>query len=250
MYVWHLDKDLTGSGSDSVFSIIPCLQQVYYYKVSGIISNSNTTDLIVSADKINGKSTDTFEAVYDKVGAAGISETGSGLYNNRDLSMILDKDLNGNGYHTYSNVPKDPILYNNVLRNDYGSSPAIKTHIKTDPQKPTFAIFNFDAQNNLKWSRCFNDSTNGDIESLLNEAVYIHTTSGLHLIYTKLATSKRQTLYDMTFDNDGNYMVRPIISMNIKYTYYPNLGIQLDENSLLMPCVKNGKTALSKYIIK
>jgi hypothetical protein len=147
-------------------------------------------------------------------------------------------------------VAGGPIWYNNAEPSRYYGSSGKNRVIKVNAQRPTFAILNFDTQNNLKWSRCFNDSTNKDIESLINESIYISTNSGLHLIYTKLAKNKRQFLYDMLFDNNGNYTLKPIISMNIKYAYYPNLGIQLDANSLIIPCVKNGKTALAKYTIK
>jgi len=258
IYVWHLDKDLTDISSDSIFStlnpIAACLQHIYYYNVSNIILKNNTADVLISADRTDNKTLNLYSLGYSGGGAyftgSGTASAGTGFYAGRVLSMMSQKELNGNGYYAYSNVAGGPAWYNNSSPSQYYGSSGKKKVVKINFQRPTFAILNFDTQNNLKWCRCFNDSTNEDIESLLNEAVYINTASGMHLIYTKLATGNRQSLYDMCFDNNGNYTLKPIISMNIKYAYYPNLGIQLDENSLLMPCVKNGKTALARYTIK
>lgn len=253
IYLWHLNKDLTDVTSDTVFSpvdtITTCLQHIYYYNVNSIILNDNTADVVISANKISRNSIQLYSPGYGGTYFTGnvIESVGGGFYTGRVLSMVPQKELNSNGYYANSNVGGGPLWYNNSSSSPYYSP--LGQVIKSHPQEAIFGVFNFDEQNNLKWSRCFNESTNKDIKYLLNEAVYISTTSGLHLIYTKFTANKRQSLYDMVFDSNGNYKLNQIISIDIKYAYFPNQGIQLDANSLLMPCTKNGKTALTKLTI-
>jgi len=38
--------------------------------------------------------------------------------------------------------------------------------------------------------------------------------------------------------------------MNLKYSYMVEEGMQLDENSVLFPCVIKGKRAFAKYTVK
>ena len=111
-----------------------------------------------------------------------------------------------------------------------------------------FAVLNVDAQNNLKWSQCFNASEINDISYLIEHSVSVSTPNALHIIYSAPVDKKnKQSLTDIILHADGSYTMHPIISMNLKYSYMVEEGMQLDENSVLFPCVIKGKRAFAKF---
>jgi hypothetical protein len=89
-----------------------------------------------------------------------------------------------------------------------------------------------------------------DLSSLVNESVFINTQNALHIIYSKLAEKNKQLLGDIILNHDGTYIIKPIISMNLKCTYMLNESVTLDSNSILIPCVIKNKLAFAKFTIE
>ncbi len=252
IFIWQLNKDLTDKNTDTLLSYTDsmnnCLQNIYYYKLNNVTLKNNTSDVLITAEHIGNTPIQLFSPSY--YGNDGIASSGSSFYEGRVLSMTPQKSLNGNGYYALSNVSDGPTWYSGGSKpyQHFTSSGQI---IKPRLQNAIFAVLNVDAQNNLKWSQCFNASGVTDISYLIKHSVFISTPDALHIIYAApVDKNNRQSLTDIVLHADGSYTTHPIISMNLKYAYIIEDGIQLDENSVLFPCVIRGKRAFAKYTIE
>ncbi len=253
IFTWQLNKDLTDRNTDTLLSYADsmnnCLQNIYYYKLSNVSLRNNTSDVLVAAEDIGNTPIQSYSPSYSYYGNNEVVSYIGSFYEGRVLSMIPQKDLNGNGIYMSSNVSSGPTWYSG------GSSPQHFTPsgqiIKPRLQTAAFAVLNVDAQNNLKWSQCFNASGITDISYLIEHSVFVNTPNALHIIYSApVDKNNKQSLTDIVLHADGSYTKHPIISMNLKYSYMVEEGMQLDENSVLFPCVIKGKRAFAKYTVK
>jgi len=237
IFLWQLNKDLTDVTTDTLLADIdiinPCLQNIYSYKLNSIALKNNTSDIIITAGNITDKMIHFFSP---SPGRFFPVQTES-FYQGRAQSMYNGiTNLRQGAYYSYS-----PSNINHGLN---------RQQKKFKPQVATLAILNVDIQNNLRWSQCFNASMEKDLSSLVNESVFINTQNALHIIYSKLAEKNKQLLGDIILNHDGTYIIKPIISMNLKCTYMLNESVTLDSNSILIPCVIKNKLAFAKFTIE
>jgi hypothetical protein len=252
IFTWQLNKDLTDKNSDTLLcynnSMSSCLQNIYYYKLNSIALRNNTSDVLITAEDIGNAPIPLYSPSYYAYNE--IASYGSSFYEGRVLSMIPQKDLNGNGIYMGSNVSSGP-TWGSRSGGSYPRYTPSGLVIKPRLQTAAFAVLNVDAQNKLNWSRCFNASEINDISYLIKHLVSVNTPNALHIIYSEpVDKNNRQSLTDIVLHADGSYTMHPIISMNLKYSYMVEEGIQLDENSVLFPCVIKGKRAFAKYTIE
>jgi hypothetical protein len=254
IFVWQLNKDLIDISSDttltSIDSINSCLQNIHYYNLNSIALNNKTSNIIILAGDVKGISTGNYFSMqaYNDYSSGLLG----GFYEGRVLSMTSQKELNGNGYYSQSNVSHGSTWSNNFNSGSgrSSSSNANGQSKKILPQAAVLAILNLDNQNNIKWSQCFNTLMEEDFKSLITQSVFVNTPNALHIIYSKLSEKNKQSLSDISLKPDGTYTINPIISMDLKYSYIVEDGMQLDENSALFPCVIKGKLAFAKYTIE
>jgi hypothetical protein len=220
----------------------PCIQNIPYYKLSSIALKNNTSNVIVSSQYENGNYYSvSMTPHYDN----SLATPSGGFYEGRVQSITALKEMNGNSVDAWSNVSRGPTWQNNDIPHT--------NHIqlpKIGSEEATLAIFNIDARNNLKWAQCFTEALDKDFLSLINKSVFINTENGLHIIYSKLTEKKKQVLSDILLARNGNYVIKPIISMNLKCTYLLDQSFQLDSNSMIIPCTIKGKLVFAKLIVK
>ena len=77
-----------------------------------------------------------------------------------------------------------------------------------------------------------------------------NTQHSLHIIYPKTLGKNKQSISDITINQDGSYVITPIISMDLKYKYMLAQSVPLDANSIIVPCTIRGKLAFAKLVIK
>ena len=251
IFIWQLNKDLTDKSTDTLLSYTDsmnsCLRNIYYYKLTNVALKNNTSDIFVAAENIGKYPIRLYSPTYN--GSDGTASSGGSFYEGRVLSMTPQKALNGNGEYGSSNVASGPT---------WGGEPGQYPHlspsgqvIKPRTQTAVFSVLNVDAQNNLKWSQCFNASGINDISYLIEHSISINTPNALHIIYSEpFDKNIKQSLSDIVLKADGSYTIHQIISMNLKYSYMVEEGVQLDSNSVLVPCIINGKHAFAKYTIE
>ena len=105
-FSWQLNKDLTDKNSDTLLSytdsMSSCLRSIYYYKLNNIALKNNTSDVLITAEDIGGTPVPLYSHSYYAYNE--IAPYGRSFYEGRVLSMIPQKELNGNGYDGNSNV--------------------------------------------------------------------------------------------------------------------------------------------------
>lgn len=254
-FLWQLNKDLTDIISDTVFNIIDtlntCFQNFQYFKLNSVGLKNNTADILVSADNIfNSNNTNAAGNYYTPYDPAHSPQIPQRFYEGRIFAMT---QLNGNGVILKSNVPNDFDEINN-LKQAYGTPLNTGNGYATRRNNPAelngkkLAVLNVDAENNLKWTNCFDESIEANEKSAINESVFINTPNALHILYSSFVKGK-QVLYDIILNADGTYERRPIISMNFKYKYMLSGSMQSDDNSLIIPCNIKGKLAFAKFVV-
>jgi hypothetical protein len=249
IFIWQLNKDLTDKNTDTVLSYENdthnCLQNIYYYRLNSVALKNNTSDIFVAAENVGNYPVRLYSPLYS---SPLYSSPGSSFYEGRVLSMIPQKELNGNGYYENSNVASGPTWGNGSGSSRYTPPGQV---IKQRLQTAALAVLNVDDKNNFKWSQCFNASEITDISYLIEHSISVSTPNALHIIYSApFDKNSKQSLTDIILHNDGSYTVNPIVSMNLKYSYTINEGVQLDSNSILFPCIIRGKRAFAKFMIE
>ena len=260
IFLWQLNKDLTDISADTVISNIdssnPCLQNLYHYQLNSIAFNDRTSNLIISAGYVTSGNGNYFSrpgsytgSTYNSSPYQGVSSPPAGsFYEGRVTSFMPIKEFNGNSSDTWANVVHGPTWSNYTGGSgnsaNYGLLPG-----KIKAQPPTLAILNIDSQNNLNWTQCFSDGLEENFKSLVNESAFLNTKNALHIIYLKSVPKKKQALGEIVLHPDGQYEMKPVIAMNIKYKYLLPESLQISERELIIPCTINDKLAFAKLTI-
>ena len=84
----------------------------------------------------------------------------------------------------------------------------------------------------------------------INESIFISVKDSLIIIYSKLSEKNKQSLDEIILKDDGRYVIRQLIPMNLKYEYLLNESVQIDSNSIIIPTINNGKLVLAKLTVE
>ena len=234
IFLWQLKKDLSDISSDTLLSaegtLNQCLENFTYLNVSNVSFKGNTANIIVSST--NGGQGHFFF---------------HGPQQNAPLRMVTQSFYAGRVEGIYGSwgTVRPSGGYSSTLPQStyYGSS-------KSAPVKSALAILNVDHQNNILWTGCFDETIEDKFVSLTNEYVIVQTENAFHFIYKKVADKNKEALGDIVFDANGKHEVRPIVSMNLKYTYLLAEAVQTSNNELVFPCVIKEKLAFARLTIE
>ena len=242
-FLWQLNNDFTDKSTDTVLAgidtINSCLQNINFYKLNSIALKNNTSNIIISAEYMMNQ-----QASFSFSPSGGFPASTESFYEGRVLSITPLKELNGNGYYSEANVTRGP------TDNSKGNTISNPQQAKFNSQPAKLAVLNIDAQSKLRWTQCFSELTEKDFFSLTYESLFINTQNTLHIIYAESVKKNKQALHDIILNPDGTYTTKPIISMNLKYTYFLNQSFQLDSNSAIVPCNIKGKQAFAKLTVE
>jgi len=249
IFLWQLHKDLTDISTDTVIagtdSMKQCLQNIAYLKFSSMGLQNNTTNIVISSDNIGtshaGNAGNYFSVPFNSSPAIAQS-----FYAGRVQSMTASRELNGNGLSAQSSVrPGEQYPSNN------NTTPATTNYTRGNqtpkkPQEAKLTILNVDQRNNVKWTLCLNELIEKDFRSWVNEPVIINIQNVLHIIYLKTIKKDKQALGDIVLYPDGTYTIKPIITMNLRYKYFPGQSVQINPGTLIIPCAADGKLVFAK----
>ncbi len=253
IFVWNLNKDLTDVSQDTLFaandSTGACLKNIFHYKLNTADFQNNKADIIISydysfyeyADNMNGKySSGSYYPSMPQL-----------FYEGRVFSMVPQKELNGNGYAPQSY--EDPLKEVTNLKNAY-STPLNSSGKKNDDnpflEKGKIIVLNTDSENNIKWIRCLDALADKYPDISINESIFISAKDSLIIIYSKLSEKNKQSLDEIILKNDGRYVIRQLVPMNLKYEYLLNESVQMDSNSIIIPTINTDKLVLAKLTVE
>ncbi|HYK47509.1 MAG TPA: hypothetical protein VEV83_20170 [Parafilimonas sp.] len=227
VFLWRLNNDLTDVRAATVFNSPDtnnvCLEKMESFNVNIAALKDKTINLILSSRKSIPASAAGRYGYSGAPASTSISSGANGLFYGDGVSYAVENVATNTNYES-----PDPMTAGAKIEGG------------------TLSIWNIDEQNNIRWVNCFDETIEKDFRSSVNRATIAQSENSLHIIFLKALKNNKQALGHIVLQADGTYKIMPIISMNLDYLYFPRKSLQIDENTVVVPCALNGKLVFGK----
>lgn len=111
-------------------------------------------------------------------------------------------------------------------------------------------IFSLSNSNQLNWFRNLDSSSTQFLQSLNNKVIATGANT-IHIIYSEQLTNNKMGISQLVVnDKDGSFKIENIPAWNSAYTYLLGHAIEVDDNSIIIPCFKSKKIFFAKLILE
>jgi hypothetical protein len=138
----------------------------------------------------------------------------------------------------------------NIPPPDYSSQPYFTPEVTLSLSKFKIELFRVNNDNNIVWTKSFNDSIDNHTDANLGNAKVIAGSNAIHIIYEVITNKKAKTLDHVAVKPDGTFTRSFFAAWNTKYDYNLNDCVLTDRNELIIPATNGAKIKFVKTVLQ
>jgi hypothetical protein len=132
-----------------------------------------------------------------------------------------------------------------IYNNNYNSTPRPVAKTVVVPRDVNASLLFLrinNKDNNVMWTENINSDHEANAFAFVNKYSLINSGEDLNFICKKIFTGDKESIENIRLDADGKITIQQIMFRNTDYDVLIDRGIQVDDRSMIFPCVYHDKT--------
>jgi len=173
------------------------------------------------------------------------------LYNASNPQVYQQEAINKKNGGIAEDHPADYVY---TYNNDYNSKPRPVVKPVSIPGNLNASLLFLrinNKDNNIMWAENINSNHETNAFAFVNKYSLINSGDNLNFICKKVLQGDKVSIENIILDADGKISIKQVMFRNTDYDILIDRGIQVDEHSMIFPCVYHDKTlAFARFVLE